>query len=114
MNYPTMGDLADGEFLRHVATGQIETFGHREHLRLAYLAVRAGGSIDDVIDRCRSGIQAVAAAKGAPEKYDEATTASWARAMLRAASAQPSATFDELLEQNPELLRPLRARPGAG
>jgi hypothetical protein len=106
--------LTDTQFLERVTTGRIETFGHREHLRLAYLAVRAGGSIDDVIDRCRSGIQAVATAKGAPDTYDEAITTSWARAMLGAVSALPSATFDELLEQRPELLRPLRARPGAG
>jgi hypothetical protein len=42
-----------------------------------------------VIDRCRTGIRAVATAQGAPDRYDEAITAAWAGVMLEIASAMP-------------------------
>jgi hypothetical protein len=91
-------------FLDAAETGELEAFGHREHLRLAFLAARASATVDEVTARCRSVIQTVAAAKGAPGTYHETVTAAWAAIMLSAAAALPEASFDELLVRHGELL----------
>ena len=105
MDYLTSYD-PDEEFLRLVATGAIERFGHREHLRLALLSARASTTADDVTARCRAGIRAVASAKGAPGMYHETITAAWAAIMLDAAGALPEASFEELLARRPALAEP--------
>jgi hypothetical protein len=96
--------LTDGAFLREVETGSIEGFGHRDHLRLAFLAARHGRTLDDVVERCRRGICAVATAQGVPGKYHATITVAWASIMRAVASSLPAATFDELIAQHPELL----------
>ncbi len=96
-------ELKDEEFLLQVASGRIESFSHRDHLRLAFLAARSSDSLADVVARCRAGIRSVAAAKDAPDRYDEAVTAAWAGRMLEIVSALPGATFDEVLSAHPEL-----------
>jgi hypothetical protein len=106
MEYPDTDELHDGEFLRLVESGRIERFGHREHLRLAFLAVRREQTLDQAIERCRSGIRAVATAQGAPDRYHETITAAWATIVGSIASARPAATFDELLDRHPELRDP--------
>jgi hypothetical protein len=106
MEYPT---LNDEEFLAQVDAGRIERFGHREHLRLAFLAARAHDTVADVVDRCRAGIRSVATAKGAPDTYDAAVTAAWAGVVFELASTLPEASFDELLAAHPELLDGLQA-----
>lgn len=106
MDYPDTDELYDGEFLRLVESGRIERFGHREHLRLAFLAVRREQTLDQAIERCRSGIRAVATAQGAPDRYHETITAAWAALVGSIASALPAVTFDELLDGHPELRDP--------
>jgi hypothetical protein len=96
----------DAEFLDLVESGRIERFGHREHLRLAFLAVRRHEMLDQAIDRCRAGIRAVATAQGAPDRYHETVTAAWATIVRDIASALPHATFDELIDRHPELTDP--------
>jgi hypothetical protein len=100
MKYP---ELNDEEFLLQVGSGRIEHFGHREHLRLAFLAARSSETLADVIARCRAGIRSVATARGAPDRYDEAVTAAWAQRMLEIVTAMPGASFDEVLSAHPEL-----------
>jgi hypothetical protein len=100
--------MDDTEFLELVDSGRIERFGHRDHLRLAFLAAHSCATLDDVIDRCRSDIQRVAIARGAPDKYDERITATWAQVMLEIVSALPDASFEEVLAAHPELEQPLR------
>lgn len=103
MEYPL---LNDEQFLEAVASGRIERFGHRDHLRLAFLAAREHAALGDVVERCRDGIRSVAAAKGAPDRYDETRTAAWAACVRHAASSMPRASFDEVLEAHPELENP--------
>jgi hypothetical protein len=100
MNYSLPNDAM---FLEHVLSGRIEQFGHREHLRLAFLCAQAGDTLDDVIAGCRAGIRAVAAARGAHDKYDEAVTSAWATRMLDIVRSMPGASFDEMLARHPEL-----------
>ena len=106
MDYPDTHESPDAEFLDLVASGRIERFGHREHLRLAFLAARRHESLDQAIDRCRRGIRAVATAQGAPDRYHETITAAWATIVHARASALPHATFDELIDRHPELTDP--------
>jgi rhodanese-related sulfurtransferase len=100
MNYPISNDAA---FLAHVLSGRVEPFGHREHLRLAFLCARAVDTLDDVIAGCRTGIRSIAAARGAHDKYDEAVTSAWAARMLEIVRSMPGASFDEVLERHPGL-----------
>ena len=100
MKYP---ELNDEEFLEQVDSGRIAHFGHREHLRLAFLAACSSDTLDGVIERCRTGIRSVATAQGAPDKYDEGVTAAWAKRMAEIVWAMPGASFDEVLAAHPEL-----------
>lgn len=95
--------MDDLEFMTLVQQGRVAQFGHRDHLRLAFAAARAGETAAEVVEHCRIGIQAVAAAHGAPDRYDEAITAAWAERMLRLVAALPGASFDEILAANPQL-----------
>jgi hypothetical protein len=106
MDYTNANELFDAEFLDLVESGRIERFGHREHLRLAFLAARRDETLDQAIDRCRRGIRAVATAQGAPDRYHETITAAWATIMRSIGSVLPDATFDELLDRHPELTAP--------
>jgi hypothetical protein len=100
MDYP---ELNDDEFLERVATGRIERFGHREHVRLAFLAAHRCDTLDDMIDRCRTGIQRVAISRGAPDKYDEGITAAWAQTVREIVKARPDASFDDVLAERPRV-----------
>jgi hypothetical protein len=106
MDYTDTDELTDDEFLELVQSGRIERFGHREHLRLAFLAGRRHETLDQAIDHCRSGIRAVATAQGAPDRYHETITAAWATIVRSLAAALPHATFDELIDRHPELTDP--------
>jgi hypothetical protein len=100
MDYSEPDDLS---FLSRVQEGRVQHFGHRDHLRLAFLSARAGGTPDEVVERCRAGIRAVASAHAAPDKYHETITAAWVAIMLQVAAARPLATFDEVLVAYPAL-----------
>ena len=103
MKYPEPDDRT---FLRLVHEGRIEDFGHRDHLRMAFLAARASETFDEVVARCRRGIRAVATAHGAPDRYNETITAAWAAIMLQMAATMPDASFDEVVAAHPELEDP--------
>jgi hypothetical protein len=103
MNY---SEPDDQTFLRLVHDGRIGHFGHREHLRLAFLAACSSETVDEVVARCRSGIRAVATAQGAPDRYDETITAAWAASMLQIAATMPDSSFHEVLAAHPELEDP--------
>ncbi|HEY1478641.1 MAG TPA: hypothetical protein VGF46_01345 [Gaiellales bacterium] len=108
MNYPDTNEMliSDERFMALVARGRIERFGHREHLRLAFVAARSSETPGEVVDRCRAGIRAVALAHGAPGTYHETITAAWAAIMLDAVRSLPGSTFDELVAARPELADP--------
>jgi hypothetical protein len=100
MNYLILNDEM---FVSAVMSGRIERFGHLEHLRLAFLCARGGETLDEVVDGCRAGIQAVAAARGAPAAYDETVTVAWAGRMLGIVQSMPGASLDAVLARHPEL-----------
>jgi len=99
--------LADDEtFLAAVeeAAWPGECFGHREHVRLAWMYLRRHG-LEAGSARIRDTIQRYATALGAPGKYHETLTWAWC-VYVDHALRGPSRceTFPAFLEANPELL----------
>ena len=79
-------------------------FGHREHLRLAWLYLRRHGR-PEAEPRLLAGLRALASRAGQPEKFNAALTLAWV-AHIDAASAAlaPDHSFDDLLLHSPQLL----------
>ncbi|NTX58255.1 hypothetical protein [Myxococcus sp. CA039A] len=99
------GDLGDADFLAAVeaATYPGERFRHREHLRLAWLCLRAEG-FEAGLARLRDLIRRYATTLGAAGKYHETLTRGWAELVQGAMEASPgSASLEALLETTPEL-----------
>jgi hypothetical protein len=79
-------------------------FGHREHVRLAWLYLRRHGR-PGAERRLLAGLRAFAAAAGKPEKFNAALTLAWvARLDTAAAALPPHHSFEDLLLHHPELL----------
>jgi hypothetical protein len=98
--------LSDADFLAAVeaATHPGEQFGHRAHVRLAWLCLRAHG-FEAGLERIRILIREYATALGATGKYHETMTRAWALLVWDALRAAPEArTFQALVTARPELL----------
>jgi len=100
------GALSDAEFLKAVeeATYPGEQFGHRGHLWLGWLCLRAHG-FEGGVERMRTLLRHYATALGAAEKFHETVTRAWAERMHAALEATPELdTFQAFLAAHPELL----------
>jgi hypothetical protein len=96
----------DGEFLAAVeaATWPGERFGHREHVRLAWLYLRRQGP-EVGYARIRDTIQRYATALGAAGKYHETVTRAWSAHVYAALRESPGVEpFSDFLAAHPELL----------
>ena len=80
-----------------------DRFGHREHVRLTWLAVRRCGTAA-AVDLVSNGIQQTARYAGAPQKYNATVSRAWVELTAYHMNEAPDETFDELLERNPGLL----------
>jgi N-formylglutamate deformylase len=79
-------------------------FGHREHVRLAWLYLRRHGRAG-AEERLLAGLRAFAAAAGKPDRFNAALTLAWVARVDAAATALPrDHAFDDLLLACPELL----------
>jgi hypothetical protein len=79
-------------------------FGHREHVRLAWLYLRRHGRFG-AEQRLLAGLRAFAAAAGKPDKFNAPLTLAWvARIDAAAAALAPDHSFDDLLRYHPKLL----------
>lgn len=94
--------LDDAAFLAAVEDASLPAFGHREHLRLAWLCLREGGPEAGAARTARL-IRAYAEAKGAHAKFDAALTRRWTDRVWAAMEAAPGADFEALLAAAPEL-----------
>jgi hypothetical protein len=102
------GELSDEEFLAAVAVAKFPggKFGHRGHVRLAWICLR-GQEFDAGLERIRSTVKGFATVLGAIEKYHETVTRAWAERIQAAMEQTPElGTFDAFLEAHPELLNP--------
>jgi hypothetical protein len=100
------GALSDEEFQQAVAEGTYpgEQFGHRAHLRLGWLCLRAHG-FEGGLERMRVLLRNYATALGAAEKFHETVTRAWAERMQVALDETPEpGSFEVFLAAHPELL----------
>jgi hypothetical protein len=100
------GELSDTEFLAAIeaATYPGDKFGHRGHLRLGWLCLRAHG-FDVGLERIRTLVRRYATALGAVEKFHETMTRAWAERMQVALDETPElSSFEAFLAAHPELL----------
>ncbi len=96
--------MNDEEFLRRFEDCTLEDFRHVDHVRLAWLCLRAS-DWPAACARVRDGIRRFAAHHGATTKYHETLTLGWLGLVATAIEASPDATdLDELTSANPRLL----------
>jgi hypothetical protein len=95
--------LTDAEFVRQFEAHALESFSHRDHLRLAFAYAREGG-VQAAVDGARR-IEGFAEALGAPRKYHETVTVGWARIVGTRAVQSAQLTFSAFLVAHPELFR---------
>ena len=88
-------------FSEVMATG--ERFGHREHVRLTWLAVRRCGTAG-AVELVSDGIQRTARYAGAPQKYNATVSRAWVELTAYHMAEAPDESFDELVRRNPGLL----------
>jgi hypothetical protein len=91
--------------------GPDEAFGHRQHVNLAFLAVRRDG-MPAAVDTVCDWIRQLAAYQRAPQKYHHTVSRAWVELVAHHVAADPgSVRFDLFAQRHPALLdkRLLRA-----
>ncbi len=79
-------------------------FRHREHIHLAYLAVRRHGT-DLAADKMSGWIRQLAAYQRAPQKFNATVTRAWTEIVAHhMATAPPGTDFASFAERYPALL----------
>lgn len=85
-----------------------EAFTHRNHVRLAWLYLRAYPR-EAAADRAARTISGYAASLGATKKFDAALTREWMDRVSAAMAATPAGDFETFIAGNPDLLSSKRA-----
>ena len=105
--------MNDDEFLTAFEACTLDEFHHRDHIKVAYLYLRRY-PLDDAIAKVRAGLQALAAAWGAPvndlEKgYHETMTQAWVRLVhLTLSDCGVAETADAFCNEQPQLMQKTR------
>ncbi|HET6989060.1 MAG TPA: hypothetical protein VFI00_20710 [Kribbella sp.] len=89
--------------LMHEVMSNAARFGHREHVRLTWLAVRRCGTAG-AVELISDGIQRTARYAGAPQKYNATVSRAWVELTAYHMAEVPDESFDELVRRNPGLL----------
>ena len=104
---PHHASAADHVFRNDFIAGRITPaqFNHRAHVRLAYVLLIEAG-VDEAAGQMRSALHAFLAHHGIDSaKYHETMTRAWILAVRHFMDrAGPSASADEFIHANPELL----------
>lgn len=102
---------ADSEFLRAFDAGRLpeEGFGHREHLRLAWILIERFG-LEAAAPEIERRLRHLAEAHGMPERYSRTLTLFWARLVAHVAARTPAGSFAEFLAAEGWLMEPGLAR----
>jgi hypothetical protein len=96
--------MNDGEFLRRFALCEIDAFPHRDHVRLAWLSLRAEGWTG-ASRLVREGLRRFATHHGAARKYHETLTIAWLAVVADAIAESPDESdFDRFVAAHPDLL----------
>src|SRR5437660_8448384 len=102
--------ITDDEFLAAFEACTLDEFHHRDHIKIAYLYLRRH-PLDDAITKVRAGLQALAAAWGAPvddleRGYHETMTLAWVRLVHQALTDRGAAeSADAFCDQQPKLMQ---------
>lgn len=80
-----------------------DTFGHREHVHLTWLAVRRAG-MPAAVAVVSEGIRRTARYAGAPQKYHVTVSRAWVELVARHVAEDPIPDFTAFAGRNPELL----------
>jgi len=80
-----------------------DRFGHREHVRLTWLAVRRHG-VEGAIGMVSDGIQRTARYAGAPQKYHATVSRAWVELVGHHVLEERIDDFDVFLDRNPALV----------
>jgi hypothetical protein len=95
--------LNDQEFLERYEAHALEHFSHEDHVRMAFAYARRDG--EDAAVRGARRIREFTEALGVPGKYHDTLTVAWARIVGRLAVTSSAPSFEEFLEQHPQLRR---------
>jgi hypothetical protein len=99
-------DLPDPELAAVLAAivGDEHRFGHRQHIHLAYEAIRRYG-MPEAADRVCGWIRQLAAYQRAPQKYHHTVSRAWMELVaFHVTHSAPGLGFDALLADFPDLL----------
>lgn len=80
-------------------------FGHREHVRAAFLCLAANGDFGEAAVRFRRALRRFAAVHGVPGRYNETLTWAWLALVNERAQGASFAGSEDFLRRHPELLR---------
>jgi hypothetical protein len=84
-------------------TAAADRFGHRQHVRLTWLAVRQCG-MPHAIDLVCQGIQRTARYAGAPQKYHVTVSRAWVELVAHHAAHDGTDDFEAFAARNAPLL----------
>src|SRR5919201_5220420 len=85
-------------------TGPGGAFRHRQHVNLAFVAVRRYG-MPGAIDKVCGWIRQVAAYEHAPQKYHHTVSRAWVELVAHHVAGEPDATpFDACVRRHPALI----------
>lgn len=110
--------MTDDELINGFESGTLASsaFGHREHVRVAWLYLARHGRVE-AERKMLDGLRAFATRVGKPDKFDGPLTIAWVAAIATAAADTEPRTFEDLIRARPDLLRavlppdPTAARP---
>jgi|SRR5579872_5118556 len=99
-DHPHNGPFTD---LVNEVMATAERFGHRQHVHLTWLAVRAYGTVA-AVRVVSDGIQGMARYAGAPQKYNATVSRAWVELVGHHAGDSDATDFDAFADQHPVLL----------
>jgi hypothetical protein len=91
------------EELMREAMRDTERFGHRQHIKLTWLAVLRYGT-EEATRLVSSGIRGTARYAGAPQKYNNTVSRAWVELVGHHATEARHRSFEKFIEVNPALL----------
>ena len=95
----------DDEWLDAVRTGHPPgEFGHREHLLVAWLVLRASPDVPSAQEEVSRIIRHLAHAQGVPQRYNRTVTDAWVLIVAHCRSVDADGRFDEMLRRHPWLM----------
>jgi hypothetical protein len=98
-----MTDAASFQDLMSQAMASADRFGHRQHVRLTWLAVRRYGTAD-AADLISDGIQRTARYAGMPHKYHATVSRAWVELVGHHMTVSDAADFDTFADEHVVLL----------